>query len=296
MGENSKIEWTDHTFNPWWGCLKISEACKHCYAEAWAKRVGQGVWGQNAPRRFFSDVHWREPERWNARLEPTGKRARVFCASMADVFEDRRDLDPHRARLWDLIERTSHLDWLLLTKRPENVARLARWSQWPKNVWLGATVENQKRADENLPHLLEVPAAVRFISAEPLLGPLDLGSYLGGLSWVIAGGESGPKARPPSPSWFRGLMSQCHAGGVPFLFKQWGDWAPAEGGHRETKGRSQRAEDGTPMMKLGKKLAGRQLDGNEWNQFPSDQHQQTVRRTVRELTAAAEPRASDLER
>src|SRR5271166_5607806 len=150
MGKNSKIEWTDHTFNPWWGCTKVSEACKNCYAEAWSKRVGQKVWGPTANRRFFGEKHWLEPVKWNADTQ-AGRRRRVFCASMADVFEDRRELDPWRQKLWDLIEVTPRLDWLLLTKRPELVATLARWGDdWPPNVWLGTTVEDQESADFRL--------------------------------------------------------------------------------------------------------------------------------------------------
>ncbi len=138
MAKNSRIEWTTHTFNPWWGCVKVSPACKHCYAESWAKRVGSNVWGIKAERRFFGDKHWAEPLKWDVLAAASGVRARVFCASMADVFEDRRDLDVHRARLWKLIEATPHLDWLLLTKRPEIISRLAPWAnQWPENVWLG---------------------------------------------------------------------------------------------------------------------------------------------------------------
>lgn len=224
MGENSKIEWTTHTFNPWWGCTKVSEACKHCYAEGWAKRVGQDVWGPKVERRSFADAHWRGPLKWNAAAEDAPFRPRVFCASMADVFEDRAELEVHRRRLWALIEATPNLDWLLLTKRPQNVMRLAGWgSDWPTNVWFGTTVELQVRADELLPFLSVVPARVRFVSAEPLLGPLFIEPWLGStIDWVITGGESGPKARPASPEWFRSLMRQCMASRVPFHFKQWG--------------------------------------------------------------------------
>ncbi|MGR3484453.1 MAG: DUF5131 family protein [Paracoccaceae bacterium] len=268
MGANSKIEWTTHTFNPWWGCLRVSEACKNCYAEAWAKRTGQKVWGKDAPRRFFTDRHWNEPLRWNGAAAKSGTRARVFCASMADVFEDRRDLDAPRARLFDLIAKTPSLDWLLLTKRPGGVMRLAPWGRdWPANVWLGTTVELQKRADELLPILADVPAAVRFISAEPLLGPLDLRPWLASsLDWVITGGESGPKARPASPSWFMDLMRHCMEADVPFHFKQWGDWAPGDGVNL-AKARME-AQDGAQMVRLGKKAAGRVLDGREWNGLP----------------------------
>ena len=278
MGANSKIEWTTHTFNPWWGCTKVSEACKHCYAEAWAKRVGQNVWGPKPERRFLSDNHWRQPLKWNRDAEGAAERPRVFCASMADVFEDRDELLETRDRLFDLIEATPNLDWLLLTKRPQNVARLARWTDnWPGNVWLGTTVELQTRADELLPYLESIPAKVRFISAEPLLGPLDLRRWLGStIDWVITGGESGPKARPASPQWFTELHAQCMRAETAFHFKQWGDWAPGDGinllAHK--KAAKVTAADGTEMLRVGKKIAGRTLAGKEWDQLPT----QTVAR------------------
>nr|WP_294809929.1 phage Gp37/Gp68 family protein [uncultured Sphingomonas sp.] len=269
MAKNSRIEWTNHTFNPWWGCVKVSPACKHCYAESWAKRVGQSVWGIKADRRFFGDKHWAEPLRWNAEAERAGVRARVFCASMADVFEDRRDLDPWRERLWALIEATPNLDWLLLTKRPEGVLAFVPWGDiWPTNVWLGTTVEDQTRADERLPLLAAIPAAVRFISAEPLLGPVHLGDWAKAIDWVITGGESGAKARPSSPSWFLDLLNQCMAQDIAFHFKQWGDWAPGQG-ISLAKARAERAADGTTMLRVGKKLAGRLLDGTVWDGLPT---------------------------
>lgn len=272
MGKNSRIEWTDHTFNPWWGCTKVSEACKHCYAEAWSKRVGQKVWGPKAERRFFTDRHWLEPIKWDVDANVSGERRRVFCASMADVFEDRRELDAWRDRLWDLIEATPQLDWLLLTKRPQLIEGLTHWrDKWPSNVWLGTTVEDQETADERLPHLARIPAAVRFISAEPLLSGLDLRSHLGTtINWVITGGESSPKARPSSPSWFRELLHQCRQAGVPFHFKQWGDWAPGgrhQHGQPEAPSRRQ-VDDGTVMLRVGKKAAGRLLDGKMWDGLP----------------------------
>jgi protein gp37 len=268
LAKNSRIEWTNHTFNPWWGCVKVSPACKHCYAESWAKRVGSKVWGVGSERRFFGDKHWAEPLRWNATAQAEGRRVRVFCASMADVFEDRRDLDAWRARLWELIDATPWLDWLLLTKRIEHVGRLCPWSEpWPSNVWMGTTVEDQRRADERLPVLAGLPAAVRFISAEPLLGPLDLGPWSGSLDWVITGGESGPHARPSSPSWFTGLLNQCMAADVAFHFKQWGDWAPGQGINL-AKARAEQADDGTTMLRVGKKVAGRVLNGSIWDGLP----------------------------
>src|SRR5712671_6808752 len=127
MAKNSSIEWTDHTFNPWWGCSKVSPGCNNCYAETWAKRVGEKIWGKDEPRRFFTDKHWDEPLKWNDEALSSGTRRRVFCASMADVFEQRTDLNPWRARLWKLTEETPKLDWLLLTKRPENIAASVRW-------------------------------------------------------------------------------------------------------------------------------------------------------------------------
>ena len=271
MGANSKIEWTTHTFNPWWGCLKVSEACKHCYAEAWAKRVGQDVWGLKPARRQMSDAHWSQPLKWNRDAEGAAERPRVFCASMADVFEDRDELIEPRDRLFDLIEQTPNLDWLLLTKRPQNILRMTRWgTQWPSQVWLGTTVELQHRAEELLPILASIPAAVRFISAEPLLGPLDLRHWLGtSIDWVITGGESGQNARPASPEWFRSLHAQCMKAEIAFHFKQWGDWAPGDGiNFHARKVRTQAAHDGTEMFRVGKKLAGRFLDGAQYDGLP----------------------------
>lgn len=272
MGANSKIEWTTHTFNPWWGCTKVSEACKHCYAEAWAKRVGQNIWGPKQERRLLSDAHWRQPVKWNREAVGHRERPRVFCASMADVFEDRAELVPLRERLFDLIKATSNLDWLLLTKRPQNVNAMVRWmDNWPSNVWLGTTVELQTRADELLPFLAEIPARVRFISAEPLLGPLEIEKWLEtSIDWVITGGESGPKARPASPIWFRSLHAQCMRTETAFHFKQWGDWAPGDGINMMTRTPrpNQIVDGGTRMFRVGKKIAGRSLDGKKWDQLP----------------------------
>lgn len=271
MGKNSHIEWTHHTFNPWWGCAKVSPACEHCYAESWAKRVGQKVWGARAPRRMFSDSHWSEPLKWNSEATTSRIRYRVFCASMADVFEDRRDLDGCRERLWKLIEQTPSLDWLLLTKRPEAVKRLTRWGkQWPDNVWLGTTIENQYWAKKRLPHLLSNPAKVRFLSCEPLLGSLDLVPILGkrksGVDWIIAGGESGPYSRPMDPEWVRALRDYCEGAGVAFHFKQWGHWAPTAGDRPNVK---TTIVGNATMFALGKAAAGRYLDGTTYDELPT---------------------------
>ena len=152
MARDSAIEWTGHTFNPWWGCTKVSPACDHCYAETWARRTGFDIWGANTPRRHLSDDYWSQPLRWDRAAAQSGRRARVFCASMADVFEWNRTLDGLRKRLWKLVDSTPHLDWLLLTKRPHLARRLAPWpSAWPVHVWLGTTVENQHFADRRHP-------------------------------------------------------------------------------------------------------------------------------------------------
>lgn len=239
--------------------------------------MGLDIWGGRADRRFFSDAHWREPIRWNAEAAASGGRRRVFCASMADVFEARSELDPWRERLWTLIASTPALDWLLLTKRPELIAAKAPWGKrWPANVWLGTTAENQFWANRRVPILLKHPAAVRFVSCEPLIGPLDLSLWLGnggrrGIDWVIAGGESGFKARPMNPEWPRKLRDQCVQARVAFHFKQWGHWCPDEPGMPNAARRHHvLSSNGSriALVRLGKRVAGRDLDGKEWNEFP----------------------------
>lgn len=244
MAENSKIEWTDHTFNPWWGCTKVSQGCKHCYAETFASNRTQwkNLWGPSGERRRTSEANWRKPLKWDREAAAEGVRRKVFCASMADVFEDRPELYDWRVELFDLIDATPHLDWLLLTKRPENVAPMTHVWRYLKhhrafasNVWIGTSVEDQKTADERIPHLLEIPATVRFLSVEPLLGPVDLFPYLiphfaaddprhfprrNGVEWVIVGGESGPGARPMKQEWVRSIRDDCHGTGTAFFFKQ----------------------------------------------------------------------------
>jgi protein gp37 len=280
MGKDSSIEWTDHTFNPWWGCSKVSPGCENCYAEAWAKRVGEKVWGPTQERRFFREKHWNEPLKWNTDADSEKQRKRVFCASMADVFELRNDLDPWRARLWALIDETPWLDWLLLTKRPQNIGEKVPWTkEWPNNVWLGTTVEDQKRADERLPILLQFPAKCRFLSCEPLLGPVDLSAWTHrrprnshGIDWVIAGGESGSNARAMLPGWATRLRDECQQSGIPFHFKQWGHWVPvsAPKGEKTTVRRFWDEVMGVEifMEAKRKKIAGRHLDGITWDELP----------------------------
>lgn len=241
MAENSGIEWTTHTFNPWIGCTKVSAACDHCYAEAWDARFNGERWGPRALRTRTSAANWRKPLAWNKAAEGAAERPRVFCASLADVFDNHRSIPAEwRADLWAMIRETQNLDWLLLTKRPQNIARMLpdEWNGgWP-NVWLGTTVETQEEADRRIPHLLASPASVHFLSCEPLLGKVvipgsffglgDNGGYPfrpnpnGRIGWVIVGGESGAEHREADPDWYRSLRDQCAAADVPFLFKQWG--------------------------------------------------------------------------
>ena len=304
MGTDSAIEWTDHTFNPWEGCQKVGPGCDNCYAEARDKRFTGGKhWGPGAPRRLTSAAKWRKPLAWNRDAAKTGTRPRVFCASLADVF-DNAVPKLWRIALFGLILDTPHLDWLLLTKRPGNIAAMLPddgGAGWP-NVWLGCTVVNQAEADRDIPKLLAVPARVRFLSMEPLLGPVDLtliphsriapnirivqNSLTGvnglgqrpyvGLDWVIVGGESGHKARPMHPDWARSLRDQCQAAGVPFFFKQWGEYAPLAADdhpilHTDKHGNAESIafkSDGLRMIRTGKSRAGRLLDGREWNAMP----------------------------
>ena len=283
MGKDSRIEWTHHTFNPWWGCVKVSDACDHCYAESWAKRVGSDVWGPKSERRFFSDNHWSEPLKWNRDATIEGVRRRVFCASMADVFENRPDLVEPRQRLFNLIDATPMLDWLLLTKRIHLVKKLLPKNYiLPSNVWLGTTVENQEYARKRIPYLLSFKTpSVRFISCEPLMGPVDLSSFLlpnknrASLDWVIAGGESGNGARPMDPMWPEVLQQQCADANIPFHFKQWGHWAPAstlelpQGYAKKKVVHFFRGDEKVPIVSVGKTLAGRILKGQTWDQFPA---------------------------
>ena len=301
MAEHTAITWCDSTFNPWLGCTKISVACDHCYAERLMDhRMRMVQWGAGQTRRRTSASNWRRPLAWNSKrfmqcedcgwrgeaecapvgcgacgsVELSDTRRRVFCASLADVFDN--DVPAEwRTDLFALIGATPHLDWLLLTKRVGNVRKLGlpltRTGDPLPNVWLGATICNQDEADRDIPKLLAMPAAVRFLSVEPMLGPVDIAQYLrpkfrasvdkdwqdlhGPLDWIIVGGESGPQARPMHPDWARSLRGQCAEAGVAFHFKQWGEWIPYEHSAQPPYLWSQH---------------GRELDGHALPDFESD--------------------------
>ena len=285
MGEKTKIPWCDHTFSPWWGCENVSPGCAHCYAEGQANRFQEGLWGKDHAFRFFGDKHWVEPLAWNRKAETGGVRKRVFCASMADVFEEREELLEPRVRLFELIDATPQLDWLILTKRPEFMRDwfyAAYYGPDPSkdmpvssarplaNLWAGVTIENARytyRADI----LREIPAAVRFISAEPLLGslfehsdepghlypqyaPLDLT----GIDWVIAGAESGPKARPMDEEWVRELRDAC--------LNVCGTCLSHEGIRPSCEARP--AFFYKQQIAGGRKIECPELDGRQWMEFP----------------------------
>jgi protein gp37 len=385
MGAITKIEWCDRTFNPWIGCTKVSEGCLNCYAEdQMANRWKKCGWGPQSPRVRTSKANWRKPLLWErvsprfmecavckgreargwdgyayknctnhdclslSETESRRVRQRVFCASLADWLDDAVPIE-WLADLLALIMATPHLDWLLLTKRPElwgkriegvlqwieghadweinikhHLLALRNWlADWfvlgipPRNVWLGTSVENQEQANRRIPHLLRIPAVVRFLSCEPLLGPINLRrivlqksnnpdrsqpdisfdalqGWMGGtdqdrslIHWVIAGGESGRRARPMHPDWTLSLLDQCQAANVQFFFKQWGEWRPVVAsdftnpfiidstptGLLKQNGKlirpySWKDAPGTQMIRVGKKRAGRLLAGREWNEFP----------------------------
>jgi protein gp37 len=224
MGKETAIAWTDHTFNPWWGCMRVAPECERCYAETFAKRTGHKVFGPGGARRFFGDKHWNEPVKWDREAAAAGVRRRVFCGSMCDVFDPEVD-ESWRMKLWGLIERTPHLGWLLLTKRPEFAASCipAAWSLIRDRVWLGVTAGTQATAARNVPLLLALDAAVHFVSMEPLLERVEIDAgRLRGVDWIIVGGESGPGARPMDLSWARCLAFDSHASGIAFFMKQLG--------------------------------------------------------------------------
>lgn len=280
---NTKIEWADKSWNPVTGCTKVSQGCKFCYAERLFPRA--------YPGREFNDVqlHWErlnQPMNWR---EPK----RVFVNSMSDLFHP---LVPDKFidKVLDKMHQMTQHKFLILTKRPERMREYLipagpgseKWLM--PNVWIGVSIEDQKTADERIPILLDTltasRGAVRWVSAEPLLGPINLEEYLelrtirqhdrdsvafhdrAGLDWVVVGGESGPNARPMNPNWARSLRDQCIGSQVPFFFKQWGEWSPKN----SLKHQVFMFQDGAEVRRTGKTAGSRLLDDLEWNQFPGD--------------------------
>jgi len=233
VSKNSAIEWTDHTFNLAWGCVEAPYGgCDHCYARELSARYGFDVWGPGKERRTFGETYWKQPLKWDEEAAERGVRARVFCSSMTDVFLNDPIIDRERAKLWPLIRSTPNLDWLILTKHPERIA-LNVPEAFPgayPNVWLGVSVENLPAA-WRVKMLAKLPAVVRFVSAEPLLGPLQA-LDLTGIDWVIVGGESGAKARPMDLTWVRDLRDQCSLVGAAFFLKQLGVVQAKQSGDR----------------------------------------------------------------
>ncbi|MBF9523070.1 DUF5131 family protein [Mycobacteroides chelonae] len=317
MGDKTGIEWTDATWNPVTGCDKVSPGCDRCYAETFAERW-RGTEGHYFANGF--DVQLR-PDKLALPLRWTKPR-KVFVNSMSDLFHDKVS-DEYVASVWAVMALAPHHTFQLLTKRHGRMRALLRSERFPglvymainsllehgnplhindiaimaaldgfsrgrfkvlPNVWLGVSAEDQKRADLRIPALLDTPAAVRWISAEPLLGPINLDDYLryGGcgdcdcehgcqgvgasIDWVVVGGESGPGARPMHPDWARSLRDQCVAAGVPFLFKQWGEWTPNTG--HQYRDWANLSDPHAFVMRVGKKRAGRELDGRTWDQYP----------------------------
>ncbi|RUV99355.1 MULTISPECIES: DUF5131 family protein [unclassified Mesorhizobium] len=326
MGEITAISWCDHTFNPVIGCMKVSPACDGCYAEALMdKRYGRVEWGApgHGPgtRVRTSAGNWHQPIKWNKKALAEGTRPFVFCASLADVFDNQWDLE-WRADLFDLIRATPNLVWLLLTKRPQNIVKMSEaCGGLPSNAAIGTTVEDQARAI-NLFHLAsaarDLAPAFTFASFEPLLGPVDptrivihegparfddwpevttgivsFNALLGApsinlppLGWAITGGETDQgehRARPTHPMWFRRLRDQCASAGIPYHHKQNGEWARHEfksngsltgqvvvwpNARTDVRNANDGGGPGVDMDKVGKRRAGRLLDGVEHNARP----------------------------
>lgn len=293
MADKTGIEWTDATWNPVTGCAKVSQGCKHCYAEREWPRMTKLVPAYAG--RDFTDVRC-HPERLDQPLRWQKPRM-IFVNSMSDLFHP--DVpDDFIERVFETMATAHHHTFQVLTKRADRMYEFCRDLPFIlPNVWLGVSVEDQAAADERIPHLLRTPAAVRWISAEPLLGPVDLERWINpvsqvfgtlhqaplALSWVVAGGESGPKARPMHPQWARDLRDQCAAAGVPFLFKQWGEWIGADQEECPIGPPASRWMwgDGTPfkygdgqsghlplLCRAGKKAAGRNLDGVKHDGYP----------------------------
>ena len=266
MSDNSKIEWCEATWNPVTGCTKVSPGCDHCYAETFAERW-RGTPGHHfengfdvtlRPERLEQPFHWKRPRR-------------VFVNSMSDLFHESVP-DDYIARVFVVMAECRQHTFQVLTKRHGRMRSFLNRFIFrpPSNIWLGVSVEDQHWADIRIPALIETPAAVRFLSCEPLLGPVDLklaDERDGYLNWVIAGGESGPGARPMHPEWVRSLRDQCRTAAVPFFFKQWGAhrWVEHSAYDHATQCW---VANGIEPQRVSKKLAGRELDGRTWDEYP----------------------------
>lgn len=269
--QDTGIEWTNDTINPWWGCARVPNPagpseCDRCYAASLSGAFGGPRWGATTDRRLQIETALRGVARSVRTAQRDGARRRVFVASMADVFEGREDLAAPRAEFLEALRAyPGASEWLqvqLLTKRPHVMLDYGLTRGWERWWWAGTTCGHAGSLPR-VAELLRVPAAVRFVSVEPLLGPVDLRAHLPGLRWVIVGGESGAGARPMHPDWVRRVRDDCDAAGVAFFFKQWGDWAPEPG-----DGKLFTFPDGTRMWRVGKKLAGKTLDGRVHDAFP----------------------------
>lgn len=325
MAEETEIAWTRSTFNPWIGCQKVGPGCDNCYAEAMdARKVfgGSTHFGARVPRLRTKEANWNQVRKWNKQATESEFAGRkgfwpVFCASLADVF-DNEVPTAWRNDFWKLVRECPNLTFQVLTKRIGNVANMLPpdWGDGYPNVWLGVTIVNQTEADRDIPNLLAISAAKRFLSMEPLLGPVSLPFARlaewnaiadqndqpwakSALDWVVVGGESGPNARPMHPAWVQSLRDQCADNGVPYLFKQWGEWVPRSNCYHTfedglscadldpsatkwvcirltesgTDGKRLENEDGgcsAYMQRVGKKMAGRLLDGIQHAGFPHE--------------------------
>lgn len=311
MGKKSKIGWTHGTFSGWGGCAKVSPGCANCYAERedTTRHYTTDGWGVGKPRKLATDEYWKKPIEWNREAAANHTRMMVFTASISDVFDTEVPIE-WLARLLDLIRVTPSIDWQVLTKRIEQVisrleataslqpvgsalhdwieAWLGGWA--PANIWMGTSVEDQERMDERIFHLLTIPATRRWLSLEPLVGPVTVGEFLGSgplkpwlkgakVDWLVVGGESGPRARPLHPEWVYNLIDESRLHKTPLFFKQWGEFAPAEeieafeenqflnsGGEMVFVGAGRNAVQ--KMFRVGTAKAGMKVRGQLLNEFP----------------------------
>ncbi len=283
MAENTSISWARHTFNGWIGCTKVSPACKFCYAERdWDKRFHRVTWGPKGKRSLTGDDNWNKPLAWNRAAAAAGERHSVFCNSLSDWMDDHPSIKPEwHARLWQLILATPHLDWLPLTKRPENWEQFIPFFDMPvANVRLGISIEDQERADICAPYLKAAHDAGwnTFVSYGPACGPVDWDALLPHIGWLVAEGESGPQARPSHPQWFRQARDACARHGVPYHHKQNGEWIAYDDAINldgvnlhtvQTCGFGAGDPHGNPQMaRVGIAKAGRMLDGVLHDAFP----------------------------